>query len=126
MTQATKFKYYSLKDLNLNGEYNFYGVIYDASLPYQDEVPNQYVCTIKVVDPEINKLNYPDTLNDEIVYVIIKSNTKDNLPYIHHFGDIIRIQRGKFSIKKKRTVYLNLTSMQNIKSSWTIFQSKVL
>lgn len=123
MSQAIKYKYYSLEDLKLQGEYNFFGIIYDASIPYQDNEPNTYICTLKIIDPQINKLNYPDSLNDQIVNVIIKSNTKDNLPYVHNFGDILRVQRGKYTMKKRRTVYLNLTSTQNIRSTWTIFPS---
>jgi hypothetical protein len=122
MIQNTKFRYATLKELINVGDYNFYAIIYDATLPAQDKNPNQYVCSIKVIDKEINRLNNPNSLQNEIVTIIIKSNSKDNLPYIHRFGDIIRIQRGNF-MSNKKIVYLNLTS-QNIKSTWTIFPSK--
>ena len=127
MTQTTIYQYKRLKDLTRDGDYNFYAIIYDASLPFQDKAPNTYSCTLKVIDQDINGLNYPSTLNNEIVYIIIKSNTKDNLPYVHSFGDIIRIQKGKFkfnTVNSTHQVYLNLTLMQNIKCSWTIFPSK--
>lgn len=123
MIQSTKLKYVSLKELTINGDYNFYGIIYDATFPSQDDLPNQYYCSIKIIDKDINRLNNPNNFNDEIVNVIIKSNSKENLPYIHQFGDIIRIQRGKFTYKSNKNVYLNLSS-QGSKSTWTIYSSK--
>ena len=129
MSQNIIYQYKKLKDLQREGDYNFYAVIYDASLPFQENTPNTYSCTIKVVDEDINGLKYPESLNNELVYIIIKSNTKDNLPYIHTFGDIIRIQKGKLkynSTTNMRQVYLNLTSIHNIKCSWTIFPSKTI
>ena len=35
-----------------------------------------------------------------------KSSDKENITYIHHIGDIIRIHHGFYSPKKKRNVYL--------------------
>lgn len=122
----TKYKYTSLKDIQVNGDYHFYGIIYDASIPTQDEVPNQYICTLKLIDQDINCISFPDSLQEELIYVILKSNSKENLPYIHTFGDIIRIQRGKFVLKKKKKVYLNLTSYSKVKGNWTIFSSKII
>lgn len=127
MIQNIIYQYKKLKDLNQPGDYNFYAIIYDASIPFQDKTPNVYSCTLKVIDQDINALKYPDTLNNEVVYITIRSNTKDNLPHIHNFGDIIRIQKGRLTFNTNtstKQVYLNLTNIQNIKCSWTIFNSK--
>lgn len=142
---ATKYKYSNVKDLTtISGDYNFYGIIYDATFPSVDETPNTYVCTVKVIDSDVNCLTFPNSLNDEVVNVIIKSNSKENLPYIHNIGDIIRIHRGYYvsgfkisyiyyiyfllfdlfifqKPKKKKNVYLNLTNISKLKASWCIF-----
>lgn len=91
-----RYKYSSLKEMDTNDDYNFYGVIYDASFPQPDENENAFTCTIKVIDPEINCLTYPHSLNDNLVHLIIKSSNKENLPFVHSVGDIIRVHRGIF------------------------------
>ena len=42
------------------------------------------------------------------IYLIIKSSEKDNIPYAHHIGDIIKIHRGLYAPKKKRNVDLKM------------------
>lgn len=91
---TTKINYTSLKGLDAEGDYNFFGIIYDATFPTQDETPNNYVCTLKLIDQDINNINSEDRLEFEIINLIIKSNSKDNLPHIHQIGDIIRVHRG--------------------------------
>jgi hypothetical protein len=93
---TTKYKYNTLKELNNNDNYNFYGIIYDATFPTTDDTPNDYICTLKVIDPDINCLTFPTSFSEEVVNIIIKSNSKDNLPFIHNVGDIIRIHRGYY------------------------------
>jgi hypothetical protein len=96
MSVPTKYTYSNLKEIAISGDCNFYGIIYDATYPTQDETPDSYVCTLKIIDQDINCLAFPTTLNDEIINLIIKSNSKDNLPYVHTVGDIIRVHRGYF------------------------------
>lgn len=89
-----KYKYTSIKDLNMDGYFNFYGIIYDATFPVYDDKENSYSATVKIIDQEVNCSTHPETLSDHIVYLIIKSSDKENLPFIHSIGDIIRVHRG--------------------------------
>jgi hypothetical protein len=89
-----KYKYTNIKDLNTDGYFNFYGVIYDATFPVFDDKENSYSATVKIIDQEVNCLSHPETLNDNIVYLNIKSSDKENLPFIHSIGDIVRVHRG--------------------------------
>jgi hypothetical protein len=91
-----KYKYTSLKEFNNQGEYNFYGVIYDATFPVYEEKENGYQCTIKVIDPDVNCLTYPNDLQDNLINLIVKSSDKECLPYVHSVGDIIRVHRGTY------------------------------
>jgi hypothetical protein len=94
---TTKYKYTSIKDMNENENYNFYGVIYDATFPTIDDSPTDYVCIIKVIDTETNCLNISN-IDEEVLTLVIKSNSKESLPFIHTVGDIIRVHRGLYVI----------------------------
>jgi hypothetical protein len=87
---STKYKYTPIKDMNETDNYNFYGVIYDATFPTIEDTPNDYVCIIKIVDTETN------LLTGDVLTLVIKSSSKDNLPFIHNVGDIIRVHRGLY------------------------------
>lgn len=93
---TNKYKYSQIKEMKVDGDYNFYGIIYDASFPLQEESPNSYICYLKIIDPDVNCLTNPTNLNDELINLIIKSNCKENLPFVHSIGDIIRVHRGVF------------------------------
>ena len=122
-------RYTKLSDMSEPGEYNCYGIIYDASFPQIQEQSVQgaskYECTIKLIDEDINYLNCSDisTFNNNIITLIIKSQYKEKIPYIHTIGDIIRIHSGIYSHKNKKNIYLQIAS--NIKgqtnASWCIF-----
>ena len=60
---------------------------------------------------------------ENIIYLIIKSSEKENIPYIHHIGDIIRIHRGFYSPKKKRNVYLNVCKDNKARGSWCLYST---
>ncbi len=91
-----KYKYTNLIDLkNENKKYNLYALIYDATFPSFDDSPTQYICTMKILDNFINRLRYSN-FDDEVVTLIFKSTSRENLPFSHHIGDIIRIHRGIF------------------------------
>ncbi|MCQ2821381.1 MAG: hypothetical protein MJ252_29320 [archaeon] len=130
--QAKKYEYASLSDLIENRDNNFYGIIYDASYPTVDEktLPGsgigqncqiQYECTVKLIDQGINPITNKDNLNDNIINVVIKSNSRDRIPYIHAIGDIMRVHRGIYSKKKKKNVYINLNYTKGVMAAWTIF-----
>lgn len=91
----SRYKYSNLKEIVCNGEYNFYGIIYDSNFPVLDEKDGQYHCIIRIIDPEINCLTNPNNY-DNFFYIIVKSSEKENLPYIHSVGEIIRVHRGNF------------------------------
>jgi len=93
----SKYNYYNLKELNNKKDINFYGVIVDATFPCkEDNDDNVYVSTLKVIDNSVNMVNNPiDFLND-IIYVTVKSDLIEYLPFVQHIGDIIRIHRGQY------------------------------
>jgi hypothetical protein len=93
---SVKYKYNSIKELEKPGDYNFYGIIYDATFPLFEENENGYQCTLKIIDPDVNCLTFPNNLNDNLIYLIVKSSEKENLPYVHAIGDIIRVHRGVY------------------------------
>ena len=106
-----------LEDLLTENTYNFYGIIYDASFPTLEE-DNFYSVTLKLIDPSLNCRTTPNDINSSIITLVIKSNMKECIPYIHKIGDIICIFNGEF-FPSKKTVYLILTNKKN--SSWTLF-----
>ena len=121
LNHTIKYKYSIFSDLVEQGEYNFYGVVYDSSFPLEKEKTGKYSCTIKLIDHSTNCLSNPNDFNDNIICLTIKSSDKENIPYIHQIGDIIRIHRGFYSPKKKRNVYLNLCNDHKINGSWCLY-----
>ena len=116
-----KYKYTTFDNLIEQGEYNFYAVILDATFPLEEASSSKYSCTLKLIDQTTNCLTHPNNFNDNIIYLTIKSTEKENIPYIHHIGDIIRVHRGFYSPKSKRNVYLNVCKDNKIKGSWCIY-----
>ena len=121
LNHSIKYKYSIFSDLIEQGEYNFYGVVYDSSFPLEEVSTGKYSCTIKLIDQSTNCLTNPNDFNDNIIYLTIKSSDKENIPYIHHIGDIIRIHHGFYSPKKKRNVYLNVCKESKLNGSWCLF-----
>ena len=97
----TKYKYTSLADMTTSNQYNFYGIVIDSSFPSNNTLPeSHYECILKVID-----ISYTHS-SPIILTLIIKSRSKNQIPYIHKIGDVIRIINGTFKPKSK--VYLNL------------------
>ena len=127
LSKSIAITYTTFDQMKQSGEYNFYGIIYDASIP-QSQSPEQsqqiqkYECTIKLIDKSVNFIKYPDLelLKDNLITLIIKSTS---VPYIHTIGDIIRVHHGNYSHKAKRNIYLSQDTKQNssIIPSWCIF-----
>ena len=115
-----KYKYTAFEELKEQGEYNFYGIIIDSTFPLE-ETKSKYSCTLKLIDQTTNFLTNPNNFNDTIIYLTIKSSEKENIPYIHHIGDIIRVHRGFYSPKNKRNVYLNVCKDNKVKGSWCLY-----
>ena len=131
--EITTLKYTKLSRMIESGEYNCYGIIYDASFPQIQEQSQQgaskYECTIKLIDENINFLNCADvsTFNNNIITLIIKSQFKEKIPYIHTIGDIIRIHSGIYSHKNKKNIYLQIatTTKGQTNASWCIFSGLI-
>jgi len=105
----TKYIYTEFSDLKEQGEYNFYGIIIDASFPILEPNTSKYTSIIKLIDQTTNYLTNPEDCEEKMIYLIIKSDKSENMPYPKHIGDIIRIHYGLYSPKNKRNVYLNLS-----------------
>lgn len=121
-------RYTDLDKIKQNGDYDFYGIIYDATYPTKENDSDNanYICAIKVLGPGSNWITNPDTFQQETIYIIIKSNSIDYLPHIRSIGNIIRIHRGIFRPKNRKNIYLNLTNISMLKSSWVVFSCKKL
>ena len=120
---SISYKYSTFNELIEQGEYNFLGIIYDASFPQQEENSQKYSCVLKLIDQTTNCLTNPNDFSENIIYLIIKSNERENIPFVHHVGDIIRVHRGFYSPKNKRNVYLNVTKDNQTKGSWTLYHA---
>ena len=92
----TRYTYVKLNEITTPQEqYNFYGVIIDATYPNpEDNNPNEFVCSLKLIDQSINAKSNQTNFDDAVINVIIKSNSKENLPYVTAVGDIFRVHRG--------------------------------
>ena len=118
---SIRYLYTTFDGLKEQGEYNFYGVVLDASFPLEEQNTSKYSCTLKLIDQTTNCLTNPNNFNDNIIYLTIKSSEKENIPYIHHIGDIVRVHRGFYSPKTKRNVYLNVCKDNKTRGSWTLY-----
>ena len=92
---STKYEYSNIKSFSNPGDYNFYGIIYDATFPVQDDI-NSYTCNLKIIDPEVNLLSNPEDFNEQVINLVIKATSLDALPFVHKIGDIIRVHRGVY------------------------------
>ena len=113
LTFTTKYKYTQFDSLIEQGNYNFYGVITDSTFPLEEPGTSKYSCILKLIDKTTNYISNPKDFDDKIIYLIIKSEKKENMPFVKHIGDIIRIHYGLYAPKKRRNVYLNLSQDKN-------------
>ena len=120
---SISYKYSTFNELIEQGEYNFLGIIYDASFPQQEENTQKYSCILKLIDQTTNCLTNPNDFSENIIYLIIKSNERENIPFVHHIGDIIRVHRGFYSLKNKRNIYLNVTKDNQMKGDWCLYHA---
>ena len=120
---SISYKYSTFNELIEQGEYNFLGIIYDASFPQQEENTQKYSCILKLIDQTTNCLTNPNDFRENIIYLIIKSNERENIPFVHHIGDIIRVHRGFYSPKNKRNIYLNVTKDNQMKGAWCLYHA---
>ena len=126
-----KYKYTTFDEKKEQGEYNFYGIIYDSYFPKEEDnfalLPGnltplpKYSCILKLIDQNTNLLTHPNNFGDNLITLIIQTNEKEDIPYVHQIGDIIRVHRGLYVQKQKRNIYLNLLKGNQFKGSWCIF-----
>jgi hypothetical protein len=117
----SKYNYSSIKELSSKKEAYFYGIITDATFPALDEQENVYSCTLKLIDHTVNHITESIDIQSHQIYLTIKSDLIENLPFVQHVGDIIRVHRGSYVHKLKRNVYCNLETKGPMKSHWCIF-----
>lgn len=117
-TKAAKKDHYEYSDLasitkeSKDDVHHFYGVVIDASFPYQTE--KRYVVTCKVADASCvskgGKLNH--------VNVVFFAKSFEDLPIIQRVGDIVRVHRAQFQ-------HFNDVKQLNVnmyyRSSWCLF-----
>lgn len=93
-------------------QYHFYGIVIDASFPYQTE--KRYVVTCKVIDHSC--LAKGGKLTP--VNVVFFAKTFEDLPIIQRVGDIVRVHRARFQ-------HYNDVKQLNVnmyyRSSWCLF-----
>ena len=127
-----KYKYTTFDELKEQGEYNFFGIVYDASFPQEESSTSEsdkkknvtkYFCILKLIDQTTNCLTNPNNFNENVIYLIIKSTEKENIPFVHNIGDIIRVYRGFYAPKKKRNIYVNVCKDNKIKGSWCLYST---
>ncbi len=61
-----KYEYSNIKSFSNQGDYNFFGIIYDATFPIPEDACT-YTCSLKIVDPEVNLLANSATTNRSTV-----------------------------------------------------------
>lgn len=97
MSTANNVQYTKIKEIKDDNYYNFYGIIYDASLAQKEDSSPNFMCCLKIIDQQVNCLNNKTNLDDSLIHLYIKCPEKGQLPFIHCVGDIIRVHRG-FSV----------------------------
>jgi len=72
---SINFIYTTFNDLKEQGEYKFYGIIYDASFPKEENTlleadkkknNSKYLCILKLIDQTTNCLTHSNNFNDNI------------------------------------------------------------
>ena len=141
-----KFKYKSIEEITNSGDYNFYGIIYDASLPMVEEFPPEdedlepifkYTCDIKIIDHVSNFLTEPENIYKNMLNITITTDHKDYIPFITKIGEILRIHHGIYkqskpkkneinneNIQQERKIQLTLNKKTKYKGNWCIFNPK--
>ena len=76
-----KYAYTTFDQMKEQGEYNFYGIIYDASFPKEEEnyalLPGakaplpKYSVVLKLLDQSTNCLTHPKNLAENLITLII-------------------------------------------------------
>ena len=134
-----KYKYKTIEEITTPGEYNFYGIIYDASLPTEEELPSEddeivpifkYTCEIKIIDQTTNFLVETEKIFKNMIHLTVTTDHKDYIPFITKIGEVIRVHHGIYNVKKNKKgkkeengkkIQLTLTQKTKYKGNWCIF-----
>jgi len=112
---SAKYDYVELSKAKLSTDehQNFYGVIVDATFPYQVKADKMFMTILKVVDPTLHdKSNYAQ--------IIMYANKFEDLPIVHRLGDVIRVHRAKTRMfNGKRQFVVNMF----YSSSWALYST---
>ena len=101
---SSKYDYTEISKVELSSadKVNFYGVIIDATFPYQfiQSKTNEklFMCVLKVVDPS----HYA---KGEFAQLIMYAYKFEDLPMVQRLGDVIRVHRAtirKYQSKNQR------------------------
>jgi hypothetical protein len=92
---------------------NVYGVILDCSAPYYLERTNKYMCTMKLIDDNVNP-----TEKVEFISVSVFSKTIAEIPTALKVGSVIRLHRAS---AKKFKNNLQLNCDVDVKGAWILF-----
>lgn len=115
----TKYDYVELANASLtsNDTCNFYGVIVDATFPYQfinsSRGEKQFQVVLRVVDPSITKGS---------AQVVMYANKFEDLPIVQRLGDIIRVHRAT-ARKNNKTGDRQFSANIYYSSSWALYSS---
>ena len=70
MSYTTKYKFTKFDDMKFDGEYNFFGIIFDAAFTiFSENHYLHYECTLKLIDTSIDFYN--DFIDEYYIILII-------------------------------------------------------
>ena len=115
---SSKYDYTELSKASLTNDTpcNFYGVIVDATFPYQVNAEKMFVCSLKVVDPSLNN-------KGDFAQVVLYANKFEDLPIVHRLGDVIRVHRANVKKDNRDGVHRQFTANIYYSSSWALYSA---
>jgi hypothetical protein len=122
---SSKYDYTEISKVELSSadKVNFYGVIIDATFPYQfiQSKTNEklFMCVLKVVDPS----HYA---KGEFAQLIMYAYKFEDLPIVQRLGDIIRVHRAtirKYQSKNGSGHIRQFSANMYYSSSWALYSS---
>jgi len=113
-----KYDYVELAKSKLSDDtpQNIYGVIIDASFPYQVNSNKMFVCNLKIVDPTMSA-------KGAYAQVVMYAYKFEDLPIVHRLGDIIRIHRAGLKMYNNHRQF-NVNMYHS--SSWALYSTDKL
>ena len=88
LAHSLSYKYSTFDELIEQGEYNFFGIVYDASFPQEDNL-SKYTCVLKLIDQTTNCLTNPTDFNEIALEYNLETEVVDNT-FIESVNDEIK------------------------------------